>query len=142
MQRVGLNCMANPVPEEQAKRTFHTVFFVYVFVNMLTSGLPVPTVDSEGTAHYSFWTFLKLVILLLLLIWNIWALTKTRAHGRSKDQIPEEQCRGCEDLCCALFCSCCAIAQLYSHTEGMDSTCHSMVPPSNTPVVIEAVGIV
>ena len=51
MQRVGLSCMANPVPEEQAKRTFHTVFFVYLFVNMLTSGLPVPTVDSEGTAY-------------------------------------------------------------------------------------------
>jgi Cys-rich protein (TIGR01571 family) len=134
--------MANPVPEEQAKKTFHTVFFVYVFVNMLTSVLPVPTVDSEGTAYYSFWEVFNLVISLLLLIWNIWALTKTRAHVRSKEQIPEEQCHGCEDLCCALFCSCCAVAQLYRHTEDMDSHCHPLLPPSNTPVVIEAVGIV
>jgi hypothetical protein len=137
--------MANPVPEEQAKRTFHTVFLFVVSCNLLMSYFwGTATFDKEGNFQNSsnFWTLLNQVASLVLTVWNIWALTKTRAHVRAKDQIPEEQCYGCEDLCCALFCSCCTVAQLYRHTEKKENDHRPVMPPSNTAVVIEAVGIV
>eukprot|EP00978_Attheya_sp_CCMP212_P021762 scaffold63993_cov49-Attheya_sp.AAC.1 len=41
---------------------------------------------------------------------------KTRENLREKFSIPEEHCIGCEDLCCSVFCNCCAIAQMSRHT--------------------------
>jgi len=146
MQRLGLSCMANPVPEEKAKRTFITVFFIFLSQNLFSFypvGAP-PIVDEEGNFQMItiFLATLQPFISILLLIWCILALTKTRAHVRANDNIPEEQCHGCEDLCCALFCSCCTVAQLDRHTEEMDPDHRPVMPPSNTSVVIEAVGIV
>jgi len=44
------------------------------------------------------------------------ALMNTRRNVRGQYAIPEERCYGCEDLCCAFFCTCCTVAQVARQT--------------------------
>jgi Cys-rich protein (TIGR01571 family) len=141
MQRVGLNWIGNPVPEEQAKKTFHTVFFLAT-TYVLFNSFYFPIVDDDNDEDDEnvrminlVWISLHQIIAVLAWIWSVWALTKTRAHVRSRDQIPEGQCHGCEDLCCALFCNCCTIAQLSRHTEEEEMAGRRRMLPRNSPVV-------
>ena len=41
-----------------------------------------------------------------------------RAAARKRDEIPEERCLGCEDVCCSWFCWYCTSMQLMRH-EGL-----------------------
>ena len=53
----------------------------------------------------------------LFSFYMIAAVWHTRAVVRAHYSIPERQaCRGCEDICCAVFCSCCTISQMMRHT--------------------------
>jgi Cys-rich protein (TIGR01571 family) len=144
MQRVGLNWIGNPVPEEQARKTFHTVVFL-VTTYVLFNSFYFPIVDDDNDNVHIInlvWIILHQITSVLAWIWSVWALTKTRAHVRRRGQIPEDQCHGCEDLCCALFCSCCTVAQLSRHTEEEEMVGNHRMLPSNSPVVVGNVEIV
>ena len=59
------------------------------------------------------------VVNLILLVVDLFFLVlicKTRRHIRNKYQIPEQQCHGCEDCCCTYWCTCCTVAQMARHT--------------------------
>lgn len=53
-------------------------------------------------------------------LWAMCSLKNTRRNVRRQFNIPEERCAGCEDLCCAAFCSCCTVSQLARHTGNYD----------------------
>lgn len=76
----------------------------------------------------------------LFMFWSIYALCRTRENVRARYQIKEERCQGCEDLCCAVWCGCCATAQMMRHTgeyEVYPAVCCSRTGhPPGTPLVI------
>jgi len=76
----------------------------------------------------------------LFVVWSVYALCRTRENVRARYQIPEEKCRGCEDLCCAIWCACCTTAQLMRHTgeyEHYPGVCCSRTGhPPGTPLIV------
>jgi len=50
-------------------------------------------------------------------VYMLIVMSKLRTAVRQRYKIPEhQQCGGCEDFCCVLFCSCCTISQLARQT--------------------------
>jgi Cys-rich protein (TIGR01571 family) len=62
-------------------------------------------------------SFLNLVFFVFLLV----IMARTRRRIRSRYGIPERTCRGCEDCCCAFWCSCCTVSQMARHTADYDN---------------------
>ena len=54
-------------------------------------------------------------------IFLIYLIAITRYRIRSRYGIPEQNCRGCEDCCCAFWCHCCTISQMARHTANYDN---------------------
>ncbi|KAL7537106.1 hypothetical protein ACHAXR_009171, partial [Thalassiosira sp. AJA248-18] len=54
-------------------------------------------------------------------LFSIVLVCKTRKHIREKYRIPEKQCHGCEDCCCAYWCGCCTVAQMARHTADYET---------------------
>jgi Cys-rich protein (TIGR01571 family) len=54
-------------------------------------------------------------------IFAIYLIAITRYRIRSRYGIPEQNCRGCEDCCCALWCYCCTVSQMARHTADYDN---------------------
>lgn len=77
---------------------------------------------------------------LLFVVWAMYSLCRTRQTVRERFQIPEQYCKGCEDICCATFCSCCVTAQLMRHTGEYEQypgvCCNQTGLPPGTPMVI------
>jgi Cys-rich protein (TIGR01571 family) len=47
-------------------------------------------------------------------------VARARGHVRSKYNIPERDCAGCEDCCFSYFCRCCVVAQMARHINDYD----------------------
>jgi Cys-rich protein (TIGR01571 family) len=54
-------------------------------------------------------------------VYTIIILIKLRKAVRTRYNIRERQCTGCEDCCCAVFCTCCTVAQLARQTANYQS---------------------
>lgn len=73
---------------------------------------------------------------------HVYLLKKLRAHVREKYAIPDVYgCpNGCEDLCCAFFCSWCTAAQIARHTADYETyrsvCCSDTGLPSHVPVLV------
>ena len=83
---------------------------------------------------------LKFLGIILFSVYSLYSLCRTRENVRARYQIPETYCVGCEDLCCSMFCSCCATAQMLRHTgeyETHPGTCFTKTGhPAGTPLVV------
>jgi len=73
-------------------------------------------VEYELPMSYHVLTGISSVISCVFWLFMLYIITNTRRHIRTKSNIPEKHCSGCEDCCCALFCSCCTITQMARHT--------------------------
>ncbi|KAL7546493.1 hypothetical protein ACHAWF_009830 [Thalassiosira exigua] len=54
-------------------------------------------------------------------IFTIFLVYNTRRYIRDKYRIPERNCKGCEDCCCAYWCTCCTVAQMARHTADYET---------------------
>lgn len=65
---------------------------------------------------------------------------KTRRRIRDRYNIPEQSCRGCEDCCCAYWCTCCTVAQMARHTADYDTyaarCCSETGLPHSAPSIV------
>lgn len=133
MTRLKLDWLAKPASDADFKQTFSTmacIFAVYAVVSLLFS----PVDPDEPSPIYNLVNFIYGVFLLVI-------MTQVRKIVRAKYEIPEERCIGCEDLCCAFWCSCCTVAQLARQTADYDSeeaaffTNDGLAKSSMTPVL-------
>ena len=46
---------------------------------------------------------------------------RTRMYVRNRYGIPEETCNGCEDCCCAFWCTTCTVCQMLRHTADYNT---------------------
>ena len=97
----------------------------------------IPYAIGEAPA---FIAILKFLGQFLFLFWSLYSLCRTRENVRARYQIPEERCLGCEDLCCSLWCSPCAVAQVLRHTGEYENypgvCCSETGHPPGTPLLV------
>ena len=127
MKRMNLTWLGVPGAEVATRATFKVVVAIVVSYTVYSIALEIAGAP-YGADPPSYISIPRLVGSLAFTVWAIWALMKTRASVRAQYQIPEEKCKGCEDLCCSVLCSCCSVAQILRHTgeyETYHSTCIS-----------------
>ncbi|EJK53125.1 hypothetical protein THAOC_27496 [Thalassiosira oceanica] len=54
-------------------------------------------------------------------VFPTYVILKTRRYIRKRSGIPEKSCQGCEDCCCAYWCSCCMVLQMAGHTADYET---------------------
>ena len=122
------------------------VYFVISQILTLLDTTPV-TYQQSGDVEYSPIYIVRYILALSLGIFSIVLIAKTRKRIRDMYNIPETQCSGCEDCCCAYWCGCCTIAQMARHTAdyemyagqcctntGLSSNAPEMLPPAGNIV--------
>ena len=73
--------------------------------------------DSQADIEDSqFLSNLRSILNLAFGIFYVVIMARARCRVRSRYGIPERTCHGCEDCCCAFWCSCCTISQIARHT--------------------------
>jgi len=90
--------------------------------------LPMPFFLPMSWWDFLFWVYCFLVVM------------KTRAYIRRKYSIPENDCAGCEDCCCAFFCLPPTVCQMARHTADYET--YRAVPCSETGLAPNAPTIV
>ena len=116
MMRLKLDWLANPAPEDKLKKSFRIMVIIAIFVFLLNT-IFQPQTDSRGVSQPSpGYQLISFVVLWYM----IYAVMKVRKNIRMRDQIPESQCIGCEDLVCSACCGCCTISQMARQTADYD----------------------
>lgn len=113
MTRLRMNWLANEAPGNEWKSTFRTMIYItfgYLLLNLILS--PADP-DEDYSALYQ-------ILLFVYSVYMIYLVTKVRREVRKRNEIPEERCRGCEDVVCAAFCGCCTVSQLARQTADYD----------------------
>jgi Cys-rich protein (TIGR01571 family) len=64
---------------------------------------------------------LRLILNIAFFILLVIIMALARCRIRSRYGIPERTCHGCEDCCCAFWCSCCTISQMARHTADYEN---------------------
>jgi Cys-rich protein (TIGR01571 family) len=129
MHRLKLTWLGESGSYAQTKNTFKvvvTIVLAYLVFSMAMDYMSPEYVYGYYAQPPAWISTLKNIGALLMSVWSIYALMKTREHVRGRYQIPEERCHGCEDLCCSIWCSPCTVAQISRHTgeyEAHPSMC-------------------
>ncbi|KAL3756088.1 hypothetical protein ACHAWU_009390 [Discostella pseudostelligera] len=103
-----------------------TVVYFVLYVILFLVSFAFIDVDENGNvlsvssgavtlAHLRSW--LAIIFRVFILI----TVARTRWRIRSKYSIPEKNCRGCEDCCCAFWCTCCTLSQMARHTADYET---------------------
>jgi len=116
MNRMSLTWRADPGPPRETNRTPSVILsVVLLFTGALSllmlvhPGLTIQSPDDVSAVT------LKYLVLSSFALFTVAVLTKTRAAVRTVHGIQEDVCVGCEDCCCAAFCTCCVVAQMGRH---------------------------
>jgi Cys-rich protein (TIGR01571 family) len=140
MSRMQLTWLGTAGPLNRTRQTFFVVLLLVVAFFVYSTALEIASIPYEVGDAPTFIESLKLAGNLLFSLWAMYALCRTRETVRARYQIPEERCKGCEDLCCSVFCGCCAVAQMMRHTgeyENYPAVCCSATGhPPGTPLVV------
>ncbi|KAL7476487.1 hypothetical protein ACHAW6_002345 [Cyclotella cf. meneghiniana] len=102
--------------------TFCIMFWMGIVVWILTYSLPHAPylfMDENGeiSGDYLMAQYIVNIVLLAFAVFRIGMVCKMCELIRNKYQIPSKCCGGCEDCCCAFWCSCCTVAQMARHTS-------------------------
>lgn len=139
MQRLHLTWLGEIGYDASTKNTFKVVVALLVAYSVFSFSLEMIEGDKSMYQVPAYVAPLKFIGGVLFTIWSIYALMKTRENVRAKYSIPEEKCKGCEDLCCATWCSCCVVAQLGRHTgefETYRGSCCSSTGLKGAPEIV------
>lgn len=70
-------------------------------------------------------------------IYQIYVMIKLRSNIRARHNIPEDYCPVCEDLCCVVFCGCCASVQMAHQTANYNTVSGSCCTDTGLPPGVE-----
>lgn len=140
MTRMQLTWLGEPGPLVSTKNTFKIVVTLLLSYIVYSTALQLADLPYEFLEAPYYTSVLKGIGSMLFTFWSIYSLCRTRQSMRERYSIPEEHCTGCEDLCCSIFCSCCATAQMARHTgeyEVYEGKCFTSTGhPEGTPLVV------
>ncbi|VEU36030.1 unnamed protein product [Pseudo-nitzschia multistriata] len=140
MTRMSLTWLGEPGQRISTQDTFKVVVLLVAAYTMFSTALEIASLDYTPETTPASIVAMKGVGSTLFGIWSIYSLCRTRQSVRKQYSIPEKHCQGCEDLCCAVFCTCCTISQMARHTgeyETYPGRCFSSSGhPKGTPLTV------
>jgi Cys-rich protein (TIGR01571 family) len=138
MVRMQLSWLGQPSTLYHTSKSYMVVLTIVIcyFVYAIDMDLA----DTENGGRSMLFVILRAAGNLLFAAYSLVALCRTRAYVRARYQIPEQHCLGCEDVCCALWCSCCTTAQMLRHTGEYETyagtCCTKSGHAPGTPLVV------
>jgi Cys-rich protein (TIGR01571 family) len=123
LYRMNLSIFGNPTPRGQGVSPFKFMLALTIILNIVTHSISQAypaTFNPDGTLQDdSFWIGFNIIyaISFVLNVYIVFVIVKARYHMRRVYNIPESSgCIGCEDCCCAFWCTCCVVGQMARHT--------------------------
>jgi Cys-rich protein (TIGR01571 family) len=140
MTRMSLTWLGQPGDRVATRSTFKVVVLLLVAYMVWSASMELATYE-YGPRNMPTWvSVVKFIGNTLFGFWSLYSLFRTRQSVRRQYSIPEEHCHGCEDLCCAFFCTCCTLSQMARHTgeyETYPGVCFSTTGhPPGTPLTV------
>ncbi|KAG7366118.1 PLAC8 family domain containing protein [Nitzschia inconspicua] len=140
MTRMSLTWLGEPGQRVATNNTFKVVVLLLVSYMIYSISLEVASLEYGPRNTPTLIVVLKLVGSFLFGVWSLYSLCRTRQSVRQQYSIPEEHCHGCEDLCCAFFCTCCTLSQMARHTGEYETypavCCSTTGHPPGTPLTV------
>jgi len=143
MTRLRLTWLGNEGTLSQAQSPFKIMLGITIFyqaANLLLAFKAPLAVDENGMPVYGSLFVGRYIFGLSFSLFLVILVCKTRTHIRSKYNIPEQSCNGCEDCCCAYWCGCCTIAQMARHTADYETyagiCCSDTGMPHHAPSIV------
>mmetsp|Transcript_5026 Transcript_5026/g.14647 ORF Transcript_5026/g.14647 Transcript_5026/m.14647 type:complete len:251 (-) Transcript_5026:275-1027(-) len=140
MTRMELTWLGEPGPQVATKSTFRVVVSLIAAYAVYSMSLALVALDYEPADVPLYIIILRTMGDVLFAIWGVYSLYRTRQSVRAQYSIPEENCIGCEDLCCSIFCTCCVTAQMSRHTGEFETypgvCCTATGHPPGTPLTV------
>lgn len=133
MQRMMLTWLGEPGPIISTKNSFKVVLTIVVCYFIYALSLEFASMSYTIDTVPTFIPALKITGSIIFSVWALYALCRTRENIRYRYSIEEERCRGCEDLCCAFWCSCCTVAQVARHTGDYEEYPATCCTPTGLP---------
>jgi len=114
---------ANPRGTFYAMATITAVLFLlrWIVTVILVQIAPSSENGFQQTNTYLLCQGASYFITIMMIIFIVTVVVKTRKRIRQKYGIPAQDCGGCEDCCCAYWCTCCTIAQMARHTANYET---------------------
>jgi Cys-rich protein (TIGR01571 family) len=101
--------------------TLYLVYFVFEYTVMfVTIPYSLNGEDPEEPTWSRMLDAINNAVAIAYAMYLLIVMTRTRAYIRSKYNIPEKDCAGCEDCCFSYFCRCCVVAQMARHINDYD----------------------
>jgi len=132
-------------PSEEYKKTFGTVVTIWICYILLCSVFYCPPTvhhddvdDKDTDQDCPMWK--QLVVDIITPVFGLYTLIvmiRLRMAIRTKYNIPEDCCIGCEDCCCIFFCGCLSSIQMAHQTANYEDVqaicCNSTGLPPTIP---------
>jgi Cys-rich protein (TIGR01571 family) len=116
ISRMQLTWLGQPGPSGNTRPAFTVIVMLVAAFFVYSIALDLAALPYNINTTPSYMAILRLSGNFLFTFWSIYALCRTRQSVRARYQIPEQTCQGCEDVCCAVWCGCCATSQMLRHT--------------------------
>jgi Cys-rich protein (TIGR01571 family) len=140
MTRMQLTWLGEAGPRVATKSTFKVVVMLLVSYMVYSTSLEIASMEYDPSSMPPIITILKSLGSVVFTIWSIYSLCRTRQSIREQYSIPEENCVGCEDACCAFWCTCCTLSQMARHTGEYETypgvCCTTTGHPPQTPLTV------
>jgi Cys-rich protein (TIGR01571 family) len=140
MTRMQLTWLGEPGHLVATKNTFKVVVILWFSYIVFANSLEIVSLDYTVESIPPVITVFKTVGSALFTIWSLYSLCRTRQNVRAQYSIPEQQCVGCEDICCSFWCTCCTISQMARHTGEYETypgaCCSTTGHPPGTPLTV------
>lgn len=121
------------------------ITIVYQVLHQFLKWLPIAYIDTSDNyarPKEGYYTVVDMQYFLIITFWlfTMSLVCRTRRRVRERYSIPEKQCRGVEDCCCAFFCGCCTAAQMARHTADYETyagqCCSETGVPAHAPSIV------
>ena len=140
MTRMQLTWLGQPGPITRTRQAFLVVLILMMSYLTYGTALELAALPYEPQNEPMIFTYLRMGGNILFSLYCVYALCRTRETVRTRYQIPEQHCIGCEDLCCSIWCGCCTTAQMLRHTGEYETYsgiwCSTSGHPPGTPLVV------
>mmetsp|Transcript_17653 Transcript_17653/g.29991 ORF Transcript_17653/g.29991 Transcript_17653/m.29991 type:complete len:234 (-) Transcript_17653:271-972(-) len=132
MTRFNLTWIGRP-NENPVNKTFRITAFI--LIGYIVASIVVGAIAGALNAQ-----FLVSILEILWIIYIVVAMSSTRRAVREHYNIPEQTCSGCEDCCCAFWCTGCTVCQMLRHSADYDqypaACCTETGLPPNAPQTV------
>jgi len=140
MTRLNLNMWGLPGTPEEVRNTFRVLSYIWILYEFLRV-FSAPGVFSYGSDEDVAVNYIRSLLAIFMVIFQMVLWYRTRKAIRERDNIPNDTCCGVSNDCCIPFwCTCCAVSQMARHTTdyNMNSAmlCSTTGVRTPSPVMI------